>query len=37
MLVFKEDWKNSAGGEHPFAAEDVSSSNLDFKVYGVKQ
>lgn len=36
VLVFKEEWKNSAGKEHPFVAEDVSSANLDFKVYGVK-
>ena len=36
VLVFKEEWKNSTGAEHPFAPEDVSSSNLDFKVYGVK-
>ena len=37
VLVFKEEWKQTEkGGEHPFAAEDVSSANLDFKVYGVK-
>lgn len=36
VLVFKEEWKNSTGAEHPFAPEDVSSSGLDFKVYGVK-
>jgi len=36
VLVFKEEWKNSAGKEAPFAAEDVTNSNLDFKVYGVK-
>lgn len=36
VLVFKEEWKNSTGAEHPFAAEDVTSANLDFKVYGVK-
>jgi hypothetical protein len=36
-LVIKEEWKQTAaGGEHPFAAEDVSNANLDFKVYGVK-
>lgn len=36
VLVFKEEWKNSTNAEHPFAPEDVSSSGLDFKVYGVK-
>lgn len=36
VLVFKEEWKNSTGAEHPFAAEDVSNQSLDFKVYGVK-
>jgi hypothetical protein len=37
VLIFKEEWKQTEkGGEHPFAAEDVSGANLDFKVYGVK-
>ncbi len=36
VLVLKEEWKNSTGAEHPFAAEDVSNSNLERKVYGVK-
>lgn len=36
VLVLKEEWKNSAGKEHPFATEDVSNSNLELKVYGVK-
>jgi hypothetical protein len=37
VLVFKEEWKQTAaGGEHPIVAEDVSNPNLDLKVYGVK-
>lgn len=36
VLVFKEEWKNSAGKEAPFSGADITNSNLDFKVYGVK-
>lgn len=37
VLVFKEEWKQTAaGGEHAFVAEDVANPNLDMKVYGVK-
>jgi len=37
VLVIKEEWKQTAaGGEHPFATEDISNPNLEVKIYGVK-
>jgi hypothetical protein len=37
VLVFKEEWKQTAaGGEHAFVAEDLANPNLAMKVYGVK-
>ncbi len=37
VLVFKEEWKQTAaGGEHALVPEDVANSNLETKVYGVK-
>jgi hypothetical protein len=37
VLVFKEEWKQTAaGGEHGIVPEDLSNPNLDMKVYGAK-